>query len=104
MAEIATYQCTNNLCRYSVHVSHEFPIWHSQTPKKLRSIAVDAHARPYVIGRRNESLCHHCKRVVELKDEALCPTCKNQLHKEQLGKRCPNCKKGTLSMPELAVY
>ena len=105
MAEIATYQCNNYRCRYSVRVTRDFPLWHPNTPRTLRSFTVSPASHPYVIGSRSEIFCHNCRKVVEHVGTTICASCgASDLREEQAGKACAQCPAGTFEMTKLIVY
>jgi hypothetical protein len=105
MAEIATYKCSNNLCGFLVRLSRDFPLWHNDTPRHLRSLSVAPQAHEYIVGTRSEVLCHNCQKVADQMSTGYCTHCKSEdVHQEQLGRICPRCGVGVFSMPKLSVY
>lgn len=105
MAEIATYQCSNNKCRFSVRVSRDFPLWHPETPRHLRTLSPSAEAREYITGYRSELFCHQCLRVSEHQGTLVCVLCgAENLREEQTGKGCGQCPSGVFEMVRLNVY
>jgi hypothetical protein len=103
MAEIATYVCTNLLCRYTVRLSRDFPVWHAHTPIHLRKLRISTEARPYIARYRSEAFCSPCKKTLDADDKA-CTTCASQTLLEMLSQMCPQCKKAEFVMPQLSIY
>jgi len=105
MAEIATYQCTNYKCRYTVRLSRDFPQWHPSTPPTLRSFSVSPAARQFVVGFRSELFCHTCRKVIEHIGTTVCSACNaTDLQEEQAGKSCAQCPSGVFELAKLIVY
>ncbi|RJQ33757.1 hypothetical protein C4568_03850 [Candidatus Parcubacteria bacterium] len=105
MAEIASYQCTNLKCRFSMRVSREMPVWHPATPNGLRSLSPRPEARQYITALRSELFCHVCRKVIEHNGTMICVSCGAQdLREEQAGKSCAQCPIGVFEMTKLIVY
>lgn len=104
MSEIATYRCTDDKCRLTVHLSRQMPVWHPETPTALRSLDIKPEAQQYVIGYRTEAYCHGCRKVQESNTENRCARCgESSAPIEQAGLPCPQCKRGEFFMQHLIV-
>jgi hypothetical protein len=88
MAELATFACPNLQCLLTFRVAHNFPVWDA------------AHAS--IVRYRSETFCAACNRVVEYEDGA-CAACSGTAVADNLGRPCPRCAKGSLSMPHLSA-
>lgn len=104
MTEIATYKCPNIMCGLIFRLSRNFPVWHAHTPKELRKLPVSSSVRAYVARYRSESFCTRCRKVVEHTETNTCSLCDAEVHREHMGRACPQCRKGKLFMPWLSVY
>lgn len=104
MAQIATYRCTDKLCRLTIHLSQEMPVWHPDTPRELRAITVSAQAEPYVARYRSEAYCHDCRTIQESSADNRCRRCaRGTAPMEQAGLLCPQCKRGAFFIEHLIV-
>ena len=103
MAEIATYTCASNKCRFTVRLSRDFPIWHPETPKTLRSMSVSPAASKYVTGRRSDAYCITCKTVTSHDGNTSCKKCGNGLSDDLTRHPCAQCTKSKVTMPHLLV-
>jgi hypothetical protein len=104
MATVRIYRCTDNTCRFMVHLGKEFPLWHPETPASMKLVPVPAAAREYVVGHRSESFCRYCKKTVESNADMTCPRCsRSGMYEEEGGRACPQCLSGTLSIQHQSV-
>jgi len=103
MAEIATFTCANNRCRFTVRLSRDFPLWHEQTPKHLRSLTITPASRGYVKGLRSDIYCTTCKKVLDHDGSRACKKCGSHLHEDLTRHPCPQCAKAPITMPHLLV-
>jgi hypothetical protein len=104
MAEIATYRCPDDKCRFVVRLSKDFPVWHQETPRHLRTLAVSPAAAEYVIGYRSESYCVDCRQVVNASADGSCAKCNGtNAFAEQSNRTCPQCLRGTLFIEDLKI-
>jgi hypothetical protein len=103
MAEIATYLCSSNKCRFTVRLSRDFPVFHTQTPKHLRSLTVTPASRGYVTAFRSDTYCLSCKKVFDRDRHPRCSQCGGNLKEDLLKHPCPQCKKAPVLMPHLLV-
>ncbi len=101
MADISTYQCSNQKCSFVVRLAGDFPLWHADTPKELRTPKVAPHAAKHLVRMRTETLCRGCQKVVELVD-APCPHCQAALAPTGTNHPCPRCA-GVFVLTKLSV-
>lgn len=101
MAEIQTLTCSNSLCRATLHVMHEFPVWHPTTPAHLKVPAVTAQSQPYLLRLRTESYCPSCATVVERAD-MLCTRCNTPV-RDVMGQTCFRCTEGYFVLSHVQV-
>ncbi len=104
MAEIATYRCSDAKCRFVVHLSRDFPLWHPETPASVRALNVSPAAEAYVTGLRSDAFCIDCRSIVNISPDKSCATCESsEVYGELLGRTCGQCVRGTFFIEALMV-
>ncbi len=104
MAEISTYKCSNRKCSFVVRLSSDFPLWHPDTPKEMRTLPIHPSATSYVTRLRHEALCSACHSVVEQTTSAQCSRCLGVTMLITTQSECPRCKSGSFSLTNLSVF
>lgn len=88
MADIATYRCSNRQCLLTLRMASDFPVWNE--------------ARTSIVRYRSETFCTACNKVVEYAGDA-CVACASGVIAGNVGRACPRCAVGSLSMPHLSA-
>jgi ribosomal protein L33 len=104
MPEIATYRCNNYLCRLTLRLSRNFPVWLAHTPYEVRLKPRAISSKTYIERLRSESYCRACKKVVEYTSDQACASCASKIETEQLGAPCPRCQQGVFTLPQLSIF
>jgi len=104
MSEIATYRCTNYLCRLTLRLSRNFPVWLTHAPKEVRLAPSLASSKDFIERLRSETYCRACKKIVEYTAAGTCAVCEENIEVEQLGQSCPRCAQGVFTMPQLSIF
>lgn len=104
MAEVGTYTCSNQKCRFLVRLSSRFPVWRPETARELRTLRVTPQTEGFVARYRSELFCRTCKAVTESTETNTCVVCESQSVAEEAGQTCPRCNVGVFSLTTLSVF
>jgi hypothetical protein len=103
MSEIATFSCTRKYCLYTVHIASDYPVWHPETPKAMRTLPIKKNATQFVKEYRSDAFCHRCKDVSSYQEISACKKCGAQVSEDLSKHPCAQCRTGQVALTHLVV-